>query len=117
VPAAPRAGQRFVLSVGVTRSDSAAKIVHTALFDQDNPDLYVAVTIDGENVALKSVEGCSPCRVPGDPASEYWFFDHKIRMKFTVPKTAAGKRLAIKMTAAQGDTPTATKVVAFTVGR
>jgi hypothetical protein len=38
-------------------------------------------------------------------------------VKFTVPKRAEGKRLVIKMTADQDDTPTATKVVSFTVGR
>jgi hypothetical protein len=109
VPATPRAGKLFVLRVGVTRSDSAAKVVHTALIDSW-PVVNVAVKIDGEKVAIKSVGA------PDVTGSEYWFFDSKIRMKFTVPKTGEGKRLAIKMTAAQSDTPTATKVVTFTVG-
>jgi hypothetical protein len=109
LPAAPRAGKLFVLTVGVRRSDSAAKIVHTALIDSW-PVLDVAVTIDGKNVAIKSVGA------PDDTGSEYWFSESKIRVRFTVPETAKGKRLVIKMTAAQGDTPTATKVVSFAVG-
>jgi hypothetical protein len=109
VPAAPRAGKRFALRVGLTRNDSAAKIVHTALIDP-YPVVQVVVTIDGENVAMKSVGA------PSLTEPEYWFFDNKIRMSFTVPETAAGKRLTIKMTAAQPDTPTVAKVVVFTVG-
>ena len=115
VPAVPRAGKPFVLNVPVSRSDSVAKRTHTE-WDIDNPVLGVAVTINGENVAIESVEGCSECRVPGDPQAEEWFDEGEIRVKFTVPSTAEGKRLTIKMTAAvQDDTPTATKVVAFTV--
>jgi hypothetical protein len=117
VPAAPRAGKRLVLRVGLTRSDSAEKVEQRALDEDDNPALDVAVTINGENVAIESVEGCSPCRLPGDPPSEYWFSEDKMWVKFTVPKRAEGKRLVIKMTADQDDTPTATKVVSFTVGR
>jgi hypothetical protein len=119
VPAAPRAGKRFALRVAVTRSDSAAKVVRTALIDTW-PIVDVAVTINGENLALKSVGApCESCPVGCSCSSvttpEYWFFDSKIRLKFTVPMTAEGKRLTIKMTAAEGDTPTATKVVTYTV--
>lgn len=118
LPAAPRAGEHFILMVGVTRSDSAAKVVHTPL-DALYPD--AAVTINGESLAIKSVavpcascaDGCT-CSDVTEP--EAWFFDGKIRVKFTVPKTAEGKRLAIKITAEQGDAPAATKVVTFTVG-
>jgi hypothetical protein len=60
-------------------------------------------------VAIKSVGA------PDDTGSEYWFSESKIRVRFTVPETAKGKRLVIKMTAAQGDTPKATKVVSFAV--
>jgi hypothetical protein len=115
VPAAPRAGKRLVLSVLLTRSDSAAKKVQRLLEDDDNPALGAAVTVDGKHVPIESVDGCSSCRLPGNPRAEYWFSEPRMRMRFTVPKTAEGKRLKIKMTAAQGDTPTATKVVTFTV--
>jgi hypothetical protein len=80
--------------------------------------LDVAVTIDGEIVPIETVEGCSPCRLsgePGEPASEYWFEEGEIWVKFPVPATAAGKRLAIRMSAALYDTPTIKKVVRFTV--
>jgi hypothetical protein len=117
VPTAPRAGERLVLRVGLTRSDSAEKIKQREVDEDDNPALDVAVTIDGENVAIETVEGCSSCRLSGDRESEYWFQEGEIWVKFRVPETAEGKRLAIKMTAALNDTPTVTKVVTLTVGR
>ena len=123
VPAAPHAGKPFLLNVGVTRSDSAAKIEQRHEGDLENPYLDVAVTVNGENVALESVEGCSQCLPPGDPESVYSYSDNKIEVKFRVPETAEGKRLAIRMAAAvrpdsrTGETPTATKVVTFTVAR
>lgn len=123
VPAAPHAGKPFLLDVGVTRSDSAAKIEQRYEGDLENPYLDVAVTVNGENVALESVEGCSQCLPPGDPESVYSYSDGKIEVKFRVPDTAEGKRLAIRMAAAvsprsrTGETPTATKVVTFTVAR
>lgn len=120
VPAAPRAGEPFALQVRVTRSDSAAKRVHTALIDSW-PVVDVKVTVDGENVALESVGvpcpscaiGCECSRVT---TPEYWFSDSELQMKFVVPETAEGKRLAIRMTAEQADTPTATKVATYAVG-
>jgi hypothetical protein len=117
VPTAPLAGKPFVLRVGLTRSDSAAKIKERVVDETDNPAVNVAVTIGGENVAVETVEGCAPCRLSGNPESEYWFSDGKIWVRFTVPETAAGKRVAIKMTVAEHDTPTVTKDVTFTVRR
>jgi hypothetical protein len=116
VPAAPRAGKRLVLRVGLTRSDSAEKVNQREVDEDDNPALDVAVTIDGENVAIETVEECSSCRLSGDRESEYWFQEGEIWVKLSVPETAEGKRLAINMTAALYDTPTVTKVVTFTVG-
>jgi hypothetical protein len=108
LPAVPRAGERFVLLVGLTRTESAAKVVHTEIDDDDVAGLDVAMTIDGENVAI------NPLFEPSFTEPGYWFEEGKLRLRFTVPKTAEGKRLAIKITA-EADT-TVTKVVAFTVG-
>ena len=70
VPAAPHAGKPFLLNAGVTRSDSAAKIEQRHEGDLENPYLAAtAVTVNGENVPLESVEGCSQCLPPGDPES------------------------------------------------
>ena len=115
---APRAGRPFTFRIGLTRRDSAEKIKQREVDEDDNPTLDVAVTIDGEIVRIETVEGCSPCRLsgePGEPASEYWFEEGEIWVKFPVPATAAGKRLAIRMSAALYDTPTIKKVVRFTV--
>jgi hypothetical protein len=114
-PPAPRAGRSFTLRIGLTRGDSAEKIKQRIVDEDDNPALEVAVTIDGEIVPIETVEGCSPCRLSGEPASEYWFEEGEIWVKFPVPATAAGKPLAITMTAALHDTPTIRKVVHFTV--
>jgi hypothetical protein len=114
-PPAPRAGRPFTLRIGLTRRDSAEKIKQCDVGDDDNPVLDVAVTIDGEVVPIETVEGCSPCRLSGEPASEYWFEEGKIWVKFPVPATAAGRRVAIRMSAALYDTPTIKKVVRFTV--
>jgi hypothetical protein len=135
VPAEPREGRRFVLTAPVTRSDSNAKVEQRGEIDVENPVLDVAVTVNGENVALESVEGCSQCLPPGDPKSLYSFSDGRIRVELMVPEASEGKRMAIKMRAGldQGgsrtfgptresgplalpdETPTATKVVTYTV--
>jgi hypothetical protein len=114
-PPAPRAGRSFTLRIGLTRGDSAEKIKQRIVDEDDNPALEVAVTIDGEIVPIETVEGCSPCRLSGEPASEYWFEESEIWVKFPVPATAAGKPLAIRMTAALYDAPTIKKVVRLTV--
>jgi hypothetical protein len=135
VPAAPRAGKRFVLTAPVTRSDSNAKVTQRGEIDVENPVLDVAVTVNGESVALESVEGCSQCLPPGDPESVHSFFDNEIRVELMVPEATEGKRMAIRMKvglnqggsrtfgptretgplALPDETPTATKVVTFTV--
>jgi hypothetical protein len=114
-PPAPRAGRSFTLRIGLTRGDSAEKIKQRIVDEDDNPALEVAVTIDGEIVPIETVEGCSPCRLSGEPASEYWFEESEIWVKFPVPATAAGKPLAIRMTGALYDAPTIKKVVRLTV--
>ena len=97
VPAAPRAGRPFVLTAAVTRSDSTAKVEQRGEGNIENPVLDVAVTVNGESVALESVEGCSQCLPPGDPESVYSFSDSEIRVELMVPKATKGKRMAIKM--------------------
>jgi hypothetical protein len=102
VPAIPRAGRRFVLEVGVTGSDSAADEADTAI---KTGTLDVFVLIDGAHgvyTPLSFTEGLHA--------------DGKIHVSFTVPKTADGMRLTIKLTIAP-DTPTGTKIVHFTVRR
>jgi hypothetical protein len=115
LPAEPRAGRSFILRVGLTRGDSAEKVKQRDVDDDDNPTLNVGVTIDGKNVPIETVEGCSPCRLSGARASEYWFSEGEIWVKFPVPETAAGKHVAIRLTAALNDTPTIKKVVTLTV--
>lgn len=134
VPAAPHAGKRFVINAPLTRSDSNAKIEQRGELDISNPVLDVTVTVNGENVALESVAGCSECLPPGDAESVYWFSDNEIRVEFTVPEATEGKRMAIEMKVGLGQsesrtfgptatgplalpdaTPTTTKVVTFTV--
>jgi len=104
VPAGPRAGERFVLTVGVTRSDSNAKPGDTTI--ETEPTLDVGVTLDGEAVVTTPLTDF-----------EYGFFpDGKIHVTLTVPKAAEGKRLTIKMTI-EADTAAATMIESFTVGR
>jgi hypothetical protein len=97
-PAVPHAGKDFVLTVGVTRSDSGAKIARPEI--ETEPKLDVAVTIDG----------------PSNNGLSYmtYFEDGRIHVLFTTPKAAKGRRLTIKMTIA-ADSPTATKIVTFPV--
>lgn len=118
-PAAPRAGEPLFLRVRVVREDSAAKRVRSPLIDF-HPVVDVAVTVDGENLPIKSVGvpcvscavGCGCERVT---TPEHWFSGSSIGMKLTVPETAGGKHLAIRMTAELGETATATKLATFTV--
>ena len=111
-PAAPRAGRPLSISAGLIRRDSAAKAKDSF---PENPALDVSVTVDGEAVDVGSVEGCSECRLSGDPESEHWFEEGRIQVRFPVAESAAGKRLTVRMRAQMPDTPPATKVVAFTV--
>lgn len=97
VPAVPRAGKRFLLKVGVTGSDSAADEVNTAI---ETGTLDVSVSIDGEPLGV---------------AYEF-SADGNIHVNCTVPKTAQGMRLTIKLTIVP-DTLTGTKIVTFTVVR
>jgi hypothetical protein len=137
VPSLPRAGERFVLTVPVTRTDSNAKPYQRGETDIANPRLEVGVTVDGQNVALESVEGCSECLPSADPESVYWFSDDTVRIEFIVPEATEGERLAIQIAADLGpsagrtfgptsdsgplavpdETPTATKLLMFTVAR
>jgi hypothetical protein len=101
VPAVPRAGQPFVLEVGITGGDAAGKKVNAAI---ETGALAAGVTLGGVNNGI-----------PLD--FEYGFHaDGKIHVTLTLPRTAQGKRLTIKLTIG-ADTPTGTKVVPFTVGR
>lgn len=102
VPAVPRAGKRFDLTVGVTRNDSAGEVADAAI--TTDMTLDVAVTIDGEVVVTTPLTHL-----------EYGF-DRRVHVSLTLPETAAGKRLTIKMTIA-ADRLTATKIVTFTVAR
>jgi hypothetical protein len=103
VPAEPRAGKHFLLTVGVTRNDSAAKTGQSPI--EKEPTTVAHVTINGGD------EDTDP-----EADVQWGFLDGKFFVRFTVPKAAEGKRLTIKMTIA-ADSPTATKVVTFTVGR
>jgi hypothetical protein len=101
VPPVPRAGKRCVLKIGVTGSDSAEEEVNAAI---ETGSLDVLVTIGGVN------------GIPLDIEYGFFYADGKIHVNFTVPKTAEGKRLTIKLKIG-ADIPTGTKIVAFTVGR
>jgi hypothetical protein len=109
VPAVPRSGKRFVLKVGVTRRDSAAKAGQVKAVFDSNPAVDLAVTIDGRDALTGPV---TPESVV--PASYGFWPDDKIHVILTLPKAAAGKRMVIKMTIA-ADSPRAAKIVAFTV--
>ena len=103
VPAVPRAGKRIVLEVGVTGvtgSDSAEEDVDTAI---ETGTLDVVVTIGGVNG--------TPLDIALDHA------DGKIQVTSTVPRTAEGKRLTIKLMIGAAETPSGTKIAAFTVRR
>lgn len=93
VPAVPRAGKRFVLTVGVTGSGD----VNEAIMKDA---LATYVTID--DIPLSHIQGADA--------------DGSFYLEFTVPKTAGGKRVTITLTLA-AHTPTGEKVVTFTVGR
>ena len=99
-PAQPRAGERCVVKVRVTGSDSPAEDVNAAI---ESGALAVQVTVGG-------VDG-TPLDFELDFGS-----DELIHVSFTVPETAAGKRLTIKLTIG-ADIPSGTKIVAFTAGR
>jgi hypothetical protein len=101
VPDPPRAGKRFDLTVAVKRTDSAEKVANTG-FDDTTPFLGFAITMDGEDIDNLVDEVIDPP------------FSGRLHVRFTVPRMAEGKRLAITLTIA-ADSPTATKVVTFTV--
>jgi hypothetical protein len=101
VPATPRGGKRFDLTVAVKRTDSAERVANTG-FDDTVPQLGFGITMDGEDIDSVVDEVLDPP------------FGGRLHVRFTVPKTAEGKRLAITLTIA-ADSPIATKVMTFTV--
>jgi hypothetical protein len=113
-PAVPRPGLPLLISVGLTRHDSAAKVEESV---PENPALDVSVTVGGEPVEIGSVEDCSVCRLSGDPEAEHWFDDREgeVQVRFPVPDDAVGKRLTIRMEARMPDTPPATKAVSYSL--
>jgi hypothetical protein len=85
----------------VKRTDSAQKVANTG-FDDTVPQLGFAITMDGVDIDNAVDEVLDPP------------FSGRLHVRFTVPKTAAGKRMAVTLTIA-ADSPIATKVMTFSV--
>ena len=99
VPAVPRAGRRFVVKVGVLGGDAAGEEVNAAIRS-------------GALAAVGTIGGVDGAPLDLDLGYEA---DGRIHVGVTVPQTAAGKRLTIKLTNGP-ETHTGTKTVSFTVG-
>jgi len=122
VPAVPRAGKPFVLRVGVALIDSVGEIVDAGIgetfFHTEQAVDDVAVTIGGEKVVTTTLIDGENFVTTSPTDFDYGFFPNgKMFVRFTVPKTAAGKHMTIKIKMTIADeTPAATKVATFTVG-
>ena len=99
VPAVPRAGKRFMLTIGVTGRDSVVADVNDVI---RTDALDVSVTIGDNDSPLSFEHGADR--------------DGDIYVELMVPRSAEGMRLTVTLTLA-AHTPTGEKVVTFTVGR